>query len=58
MGIAAIGRKLTIGRIERMKLGVDTYSIRSQGWDAFGYLEYSKDRLDIVHFSDMDLLRI
>ncbi len=38
-----------------MKLGVDTYSIRSQGWDAFGYLEYSKSiGLDIVHFSDMD----
>ena len=37
-----------------MKLGVDTYSIRSQGWDAFGYLEYSKRiGLDIVHFSDM-----
>lgn len=38
-----------------MKLGVDTYSIRSQGWDAFGYLEFSKKiGLDIVHFSDMD----
>jgi sugar phosphate isomerase/epimerase len=38
-----------------MKLGVDTYSIRSQGWDAFGYLEYSRRiGLDIVHFSDMD----
>ena len=37
-----------------MKLGVDTYSIRSQGWDAFGYLDYSKKiGLDIVHFSDM-----
>lgn len=38
-----------------MKLGVDTYSIRSQGWDAFGYLDYAKKiGLDIVHFSDMD----
>ena len=37
-----------------MKLGVDHYSIRSQGWDAFGYLEYSKRiGLDLVHFSDL-----
>lgn len=36
-----------------MKLGLDTYSLRSQGWDAFGYLEYAHDMgLDVVQFSE------
>ena len=37
-----------------MKLGVDIYSVRSQGWDAFQHLEYgAKIGLDVVHFSDL-----
>ena len=38
-----------------MKLGVDVFSIRSQGWNAFEYLDYChKVGFDIVHFSDME----
>ena len=38
-----------------MKLGVDIYSIRSQEWDAFEYLDYCKKiGLDVVHFSDLE----
>ena len=37
-----------------MKLGVDIYSIRSQEWNAFEYLDYCKKIcLDVVHFSDL-----
>jgi len=37
-----------------MKLGVDVYSIRSQGWDAFEYLEYcQRTGFNVVHFSDL-----
>lgn len=37
-----------------MRLGVDIYSVRSQGWDAFQHLEYgAKIGLDVVHFSDL-----
>jgi sugar phosphate isomerase/epimerase len=36
-----------------MKLGVDSYSLRWQGWDAFQLLEYSAQLgLDNVHFSE------
>jgi len=36
-----------------MRLGVDSYSLRWQGWDAFELLEYSaKLGLDNVHFSE------
>src|SRR5438128_944059 len=35
------------------RLGIDSYSLRSQGWDAFGFLDYSaKIHLDNVHFSE------
>src|SRR5579884_3926229 len=35
------------------RLGVDSYSLRSQGWDAFDFLEYSaRIGLDNVHFSE------
>jgi len=38
-----------------MKLGVDIYTIRSQGWDAFHILEYCAGiGLDLVHFSDLN----
>ena len=36
-----------------MRLGIDSYSLRWQGWDAFQFLEYSaKLGLDNVHFSE------
>ncbi|HEX5414339.1 MAG TPA: sugar phosphate isomerase/epimerase family protein [Chloroflexota bacterium] len=36
-----------------MRLGIDSYSLRWQGWDAFQLLEYSaKLGLDNVHFSE------
>jgi sugar phosphate isomerase/epimerase len=38
-----------------MKLGVDIYSLRLQGWNAFQHLEYAKKiGLNIVHFSDLE----
>ncbi len=38
-----------------MKLGVDVYSLRFQGWDAFQHLEYAhRLGLDVVHFSDTE----
>lgn len=37
-----------------MKLGVDNFSLRFNGWDAFELLEYShKIGLEILHFSDL-----
>ena len=36
-----------------MKLGVEIYSLRSQGWDAFQHLEYAHQLgLDVVQFSE------
>jgi sugar phosphate isomerase/epimerase len=36
-----------------MRLGVDTFSLRWQGWDAFQILEYAAQQgLDNVHFSE------
>lgn len=38
-----------------MKLGVDIYTIRSQEWNAFEYLDYCEEiDLDVVHFSDLE----
>src|SRR5205814_4890518 len=43
----------TRGRAMAQRLGIDSYSLRSQGWDAFQFLEYSaKVGLDNVHFSE------
>jgi sugar phosphate isomerase/epimerase len=37
-----------------MKLGVDIYTIRSQGWNATQYLDYChKIGINVVHFSDL-----
>jgi sugar phosphate isomerase/epimerase len=37
----------------RMRLGIDSFSVRSQGWDAFQVLDYAaKLGLDNVHFSE------
>lgn len=40
-----------------MRLGVDTYSLRSQGWDAFQTLDYAAGLgLDVVQFSTRENL--
>ena len=37
-----------------MKLGIDVFSLRYQGWDAFQLLDYAQQQgLDLVHFSDL-----
>lgn len=37
-----------------MKLGVDVFSLRFQGWNAFQHLDYARQiGLDLVHFSDL-----
>lgn len=39
------------------RLGIDVYSLRSQGWDAFRVLEYCRDLdVKVVHFSEPRLL--
>jgi sugar phosphate isomerase/epimerase len=40
-----------------MKLGVDLYSVRSQGWGAFQCLDYCYELgVDLVHFSEPEML--
>src|SRR5215207_2961879 len=40
-----------------MKLGMDTFSLRWQGWDAFQFLDYAaRLGLDNVHFSERGFL--
>ncbi len=39
------------------KFGIDLFSIRSSGWDAFQYLDYcTKWKADVVHFSEIRFL--
>ncbi len=41
----------------RVKLGVDLFSLRSQGWDAFRYLDYcARWKVEVVHFSEVRFL--
>src|SRR5262245_42896045 len=36
-----------------VRLGIDLFSIRSQGWDAFQFLDYAaKQGVEVVHFSE------
>jgi len=40
-----------------MKLGIDLFSIRSQGWSPFEYLDYAaKWKAQVVHFSEIRFL--
>jgi sugar phosphate isomerase/epimerase len=40
-----------------MKLGIDIFSLRSQGWNAFQHLEYAhRLGVDVVHFSETGFL--
>jgi len=38
---------------QKIKLGLDVFSLRSQGWSAFEYLDYAAGLgVDVVHFSE------
>src|SRR5579871_2150918 len=40
-----------------VRLGIDLFSIRSQGWSAFEYLDYcAKWKARVVHFSEIRFL--
>src|SRR5688500_6205482 len=44
-------------RRRAVKLGMDTFSLRWQGWDAFQFLDYAaRLGLDNVHFSERGFL--
>ena len=41
----------------RVKLGIDLFSIRSQNWTPFQYLDYcARQRVEVVHFSEIRFL--
>ncbi len=41
----------------RVRLGVDLFSLRSQNWNAFEYLDYcAKWKVEVVHFSEVRFL--
>jgi sugar phosphate isomerase/epimerase len=53
---AAGGVALAQGR-SPVRLGIDLFSIRSQGWSAFQYLDYcAKWKARVVHFSEIRFL--
>src|SRR5581483_6832809 len=40
-----------------VRLGIDLFSVRSQGWTAFQYLDYAaKQKAQVVHFSEIRFL--
>jgi len=44
-------------QLSKVPLGLDLFSIRSQGWDAFQYLDYAaKWGIEAVHFSEIRFL--
>lgn len=46
-----------VGAIAPPKLGVDLFSLRAQGWDAFQFLDYcAKHGARVVHFSEIRFL--
>jgi sugar phosphate isomerase/epimerase len=50
---AAQERKVPV-RPGSVRLGIDLFSIRSQGWDAFQYLDFcAKWKAQVVHFSEI-----
>ncbi len=51
--LAALGQE----RKSSVRFGIDLFSIRSQGWSAFQYLDYcSKWKAKVVHFSEIRFL--
>src|SRR5438067_6950994 len=55
--VAAAGGVALAQTSAPVRLGVDLFSIRSQGWSAFEYLDYcAKWKAKVVHFSEIRFL--
>ena len=53
-GAAALLKPKTASAAANVKFGVDLFSIRSQGWTPFQYLDYcAKWNVKVVHFSEL-----
>ena len=53
-GAAALLKPKTAAAAANVKFGVDLFSIRSQGWTPFQYLDYcAKWNVKVVHFSEL-----
>src|SRR5512141_1279401 len=54
---AALAQAAGLGQKPPVRFGVDLYSIRSQGFDAFQHLDYcSKLGAKVVHFSEIQFM--
>jgi len=54
---AAPAALMAQGRSQNVKFGIDLFSLRSQGWNAFEYLDYcAKQGAKVVHFSEIRFL--
>lgn len=54
---AAPAAMMAQGSRQRVKFGIDLFSLRSQGWSAFEYLDYcAKLGAKVVHFSEIRFL--
>lgn len=54
---AAPAAALAQGGVQNVKFGIDLFSLRSQGWSAFAYLDYcAKLGAKVVHFSEIRFL--
>lgn len=52
--IGALASSASPAPAPRVKFGVDLFSIRSQGWTPFQYLDYcAKHGVEVVHFSEI-----
>ena len=55
--LALLGAPLFAQSLMTVRLGIDLFSIRSQGWSPFEYLDYcSKQGARVVHFSEIRFL--
>lgn len=54
---AAPAAMMAQGSRQNLKFGIDLFSLRSQGWSAFEYLDYcAKQGAKVVHFSEIRFL--
>lgn len=55
--LAAPAALLAQGGSPRVKFGIDLFSLRTQGWTPFGYLDYcARQGARVVHFSEIRFL--
>jgi sugar phosphate isomerase/epimerase len=55
--LAASGAAMAQTTISPVKFGIDLFSVRSSGWNAFQYLDYcAKFKVKVVHFSEIRFL--